>query len=236
MGNYDWKSFWEYDPIEDRWTRLADYPGNSSFKISGFAIQDTGYIFSGSEFYTYYPETDSWERKTNNPSFSGWAISFVCYGKAYVGLGNHNKILWEYDPALNQWTRMADFPYDGTFQGVGLSILNKGYVHDGFQGFFEFDPLTNEWKVKASVPKAGLTAVGFSIGNKGYIGTGYNSFGGGSLSDFFEYNPIADSWTRKVGQLSVAFAFGFSIGEKGYIGGGGSSYINKKVYEYDPSK
>src|ERR1044071_3179889 len=64
------------------------------------------------------------------------------------------------------------------------------------------------------------SAVGFSINTKGYIGSGY--FYNGTLhvfKDFWEYDPLTDSWTQKanLGGVARSGAIGFSIGNKGYI-------------------
>lgn len=78
-------------------------------------------------------------------------------------------------------------------------------------------------------------ATGFTIGSKGYIGTG--SDGSKNRKDFWEYDPVANTWTQKVnlgGDARYA-AVGFSIGGKGYlaIGSNGSTHYDD-VWEYDP--
>ncbi|MBI4947768.1 MAG: hypothetical protein HY840_15360 [Bacteroidetes bacterium] len=78
-------------------------------------------------------------------------------------------------------------------------------------------------------------AVGFSIGTKGYIGTGTN--GASYFKDFWEYNPVGNTWTQKTdfGGTARRMAVGFSIGTKGYIGTGldAVSYT-KDFWEYCP--
>ena len=57
-------------------------------------------------------------------------------------------------------------------------------------------------------------ATGFTIGSKGYIGTG--SDGSKNRKDFWEYDPVANTWTQKVnlgGDARYA-AVGFSVGER----------------------
>lgn len=84
-------------------------------------------------------------------------------------------------------------------------------------------------------------AVGFSIGTKGYIGTGFEMIGFNVVmhKDFWEYDPVTDSWTQKAdfagtGRICAA---GFSIGTKGYIGTGADDSIGRRddFYEYDPA-
>ena len=68
--------------------------------------------------------------------------------------------------------------------------------------------------------------MGFSIGSKGYIGNGWN------YTDFWEYDPVADAWTKRADfGIALATPVGFSIGSKGYIGTGAD---NSYFWEYDP--
>jgi N-acetylneuraminic acid mutarotase len=92
-------------------------------------------------------------------------------------------------------------------------------------------------------------AVGFSIGNKGYIGTGcteLNSSVTTYVKDFWEYDPVADTWTQKAdfGGGFTNAAAGFSIGNKGYVGTGSHiTYTDgnvvqtgiKEFWQYDPA-
>ena len=72
----------------------------------------------------------------------------------------------------------------------------------------------------------------FHIDGKGYIGIGYLH---GWRSDFWEYDPAADKWTKKAdfGGGAREWAASFSIGNKGYIGTGYPS-VSKDLWEYDP--
>jgi N-acetylneuraminic acid mutarotase len=89
------------------------------------------------------------------------------------------------------------------------------------------------WVQKADV--GGLTrgdATGFAIGGKCYMGTGYNS--GNYLSDWWEYDPVTDSWTQKASHpgTGVVEAVSFTIGSFGYVV---SAPISNDVYKYDPA-
>lgn len=71
-------------------------------------------------------------------------------------------------------------------------------------------------------------ASGFAIGSKGYISYGYD---GTTVKDLWQYDPIANSWSRKAdlpasggGDIAVSF----SIGNKAYVG-------LDDFWEYDPS-
>ena len=154
--------------------------------------------------------------------------------------------------AQNIWTQKADFGGVARGYAVGFSIGNKGYIGTGnnfsnHRDFWEYDSATGVWTQKADFGgTARLAATGFSIGSKGYIGTGCTNESGcvpgtrGLKNDFWEYNPSANSWTRKAdfkGEQRM-FSVGFSIGGKGYIGTGLDREANITVndlWEYDPA-
>jgi N-acetylneuraminic acid mutarotase len=89
-----------------------------------------------------------------------------------------------------------------------FSIGHKGYVgtgrsYDGgynyYKDFWEYDPVVNKWTQRADFGGTVRSeAVGFGIGHKGYLGTGYYSDQvSHSYNDFWEYDPIENSWTQK---------------------------------------
>ena len=109
--------------------------------------------------------------------------------------------------------------------------------------FWEYDPSTNNWTQKASLPTTPGrgSAVGFSIGTKGYVGLGIQGsirwgIAAEYFSDFWEWDQATDVWTRKADFAGNqrAGAVGFSIGNKGYIGTGsnGTSFSNE-FWEWD---
>src|SRR5439155_24889907 len=129
---------------------------------------------------------------------------------------------------------------------VGFSIGSEGYIGTGYysnydKDFWEYDPATDVWTQKANFGGAGRQgAVGFSSGSKGYVGTGFSNFGSFHYySDFWEYDPTANSWIEKADFRGTArdWATGFSIGSKGYIGTGhfydGNDHYYKDFFEYD---
>lgn len=183
------------------------------------------------------------------------AVGFSIGSKGYAGLGLDNSSylqdFWEFDPIANTWTQKADFGGGARASAVGFSINGKGYVGTGemsmlaptpFKDFWEFDPVSNTWLQKADLPSFERTfAVGFSIGNKGYVGTGSHVYFSsplvGLLQDFWEFDPITNTWIQKAdfGGGERALAVGFFVGNKGYIGTGhnGGGYFND-FWEYDP--
>lgn len=153
--------------------------------------------------------------------------------------GNANK---------DSWLKMTDFGGEPRSYAVGFSIGTKGYIGTGYldtqedsKDFWAYDPVNNTWTQIADFEGAARSdAIGFSIEGKGYTGLGFEYSGGinNLLSDFWEYDPVANNWTEKTpfgggGRLD---AIGFSTGGKGYVGLGYDNQILKNdFWEYDPA-
>src|SRR5207249_1984178 len=70
-------------------------------------------------------------------------------------------------------------------------------------------------------------------------GAGVDGFGSaGYFKDFWEYDPLTNTWGQKADFRGTArlFATGFSIANKGYIGAGlnEAGGIMKDIWQYDP--
>ena len=193
----------------------------------------------------------TWTLKQN---YGGGATSravSACIGnKGYVGTGEGSQGFWEYNPLTNLWTQKADFGGGSRDWGIGFSIGTKVYIGMGANGpemndLWEWDQLNNVWTQKASLGTSdsmGIAALGrvgavaFSIGGKGYVGTGINQ--GYALSDFWEYDPVLDSWTQKA-NFGGGIRYGavcFTIGNKAYVGTGADALggFYKDFWSYDP--
>lgn len=182
------------------------------------------------------------------------AVAFSIGDRGYVGLGRTDNVgtqkdFWEYDPATDTWTQKADFGGAPRGGATAFSLGEKGYVGTGggdhLRDFWEYDPGTNSWTQIATFGGTGRRgAVSFAIGGKGYVGTGSEAEGvGHKVSDFWEYDPSTDAWTRKAdlpGPVRM-FAVGFAIGDKGYLGTGATEpeiVEDQRLddfWEYDPA-
>ncbi len=259
--NVYYQDFWEYNPATNIWTQKANFGGGLRASAVGFSIGTKGYAGTGTsttwnsfqDFWEYNPATNIWTQKAYvgglpRAEAAGFSIGTKGYiGMGFAGVNGNLEDFWEYDPITNLWIQKAN--YGGgkvRYAPVGFSIGAKGYVGTGqkqgnqnYNEFWEYNPATNLWTQKADFggsPRG--YASGFSIGNKGYIGTGISNpqpwiF----YSDFWEYNPLSDTWTPKasVGGPARLSAVGFRVGAKGYIGTGGwdwSTVTNSWEYEY----
>lgn len=184
----------------------------------------------------------------------GSAISFVIGDKAYVGLGYNDddddeylKDFWVYNPLIDRWDRIADFPGIGRVAAVSFSINGKGYVGTGYDGdnklkdLWEYDPDSNTWTQKDDFTGgARYKAVGFSLGNYGYIGTGYGDDSVDKI-DFYRFDPTAatgSQWVKvqSIGGSKRRGATAFTANGKAYVCTGISNgTFLTDMWEYDPN-
>lgn len=260
--NYNYENdFWEYDPETDHWTKIESLPGKQRTGAVAFVLNNEGYVGLGSDqviapsndsvylkdFYKYNPDTGHWIKLSN---FTGtgrvYSGSFAANGLGYIVTGNWGsfgtnpdynatKESWQYEPASDKWTQIANFPTLSSY-AVGFNIGNTGYVYN--LGTL-YDLVNGNWNQVISVPGKSFDGnVAFSIGGKGYFGLGYGS------TAFWEYDPNNQSFKNRTFLTGYQWVYGssaFVIGDKAYVVGGsiptsgGDNYI-KEVWEFDPSK
>ena len=153
------------------------------------------------------------------------------------------KDLWEYDPAVNSWTRKADLPGSARSAATAFTIGMRAYVGTGFNGgffndFYEYDHVQNNWTSIAPIPVARAGAVSFAVNGKGYVGTGDGS---SLLKDFWQFDVASNSWSRiaDFGGAARYDAVAFADGNMGYVGtgflaSGLSAPVSKDMWQYDP--
>ena len=233
-------------PVFPQWTQRQSLPGAERTFATGFTINNTIYVMCGydgalllDDVWAYDPATDTWTQKAAFPGGNRAAsTAFTIGSKAYMGTGgngnNYLKDFWEYEPVTDSWTQMADFPGYERDEAVSFSIGNKGYLGTGktfvvgpngsstttYDDFYEYDPATNLWTQKASLPGPSRAyAVASVIGNKGYLGLGGNDDQSASYTDFYEYDPNNDSWT------AIASMGGSGRADAGVVTNGTNMYV-----------
>jgi N-acetylneuraminic acid mutarotase len=150
------------------------------------------------------------------------------------------------------WTQEAHPTPEAAFSsqrwlGIGFGIGDYGYMGFGtnngadFGDLYQYDPKSNSWTQRSSLGLGMENLVAMVINDKAYVGIGFTR--GQTVdsltSQFYEYDPVADTWTRKADFPGPKRknAFGVSAGGKGYVGlGYGSDNTNLyDVWQYDPS-
>ena len=155
----------QYDPSTNSWSRKADFPGSPRTEASGFSIGDKAYITTGlsnitgilfKDLWSYSPSLDKWSQLSSLPGSVRWqATSFSVNGMGYVigGASTYDTYysrlndIWMYDPSVDKWTQLEDFPGEARAGAVAFTIGGKAYFGTGLGGpaiwlndFWEFDP------------------------------------------------------------------------------------------------
>jgi N-acetylneuraminic acid mutarotase len=218
---------WCYDSVTDSWTQKASFPGTFRQWAFGFYIDSAFYYGGGwgkKDFWKYNTNTDSWIQLDSITINTNGGVFFSVGGKGYVLTGTS---LWQYDPLAQVWTQKNNFPGLARSWTTAIQINGKLYMAFGYDGnnvlkeVWEYEPLNDMWYQRNDAPDARFFAYGFSINNKGYFGGGRTQAYGSDFTDFYEYDPVADSWSimPSPGGTSGAVAFGTSSG-MGFYGFG----------------
>lgn len=206
----DW---WCYDPQQNIWKQLKDYPARTTDKA--VSLVGEGELYVGYGFNWTY-ERDMYRYTIADD-------------------------MWEYiDVDLDR--KAFTFP-TRSFGGVGCTIHNRHFVGTGFRGhslnwWGEMLP-EGEWLKRKDVPGAKRTLAACSASNNYIYVIGGIHFGGVNtdgkvLSDIQQYYPQNDTWVY-AGSLPNGGLFNhiaFSIGDRIYVGlGEDDNYnMNNKLY------
>jgi len=190
-----------------------------------------------------------WQKVLDMDSFTrSRPASFVIGDTAYLANGDPGFFVYAadlhgYTQNSNTWTTLRPFPGGGGDWGIRFQIGDTAYIgggaNPGWQNsFYKYTP-SQGWTSLGTTPHAmSMTSnMSFSVGNYGYVGGG--DWTGTPIDSFWQYDPIANTFTTETPvpggprQSGVAF----SAKGYGYIGlgsAGGSGITFKDMYRYDP--
>lgn len=216
------KDFYSYNPDTDVWTTKTPFPGPAR----GFAVGGTtggkGYMGFGAngsgdlkDLWEYDPTTDTWTQLADCPGNSRFHPAFVAIGdKIYVGLGDNigtgeMKDWWEYDIPTNSWSLKTAFPGTARHHPYYMAIYDKVYVGMGhrhgsgsggaiYNDWYEYDPSTNTWTTKTSLPSYARVAGGtLGYGGYGFVFAGQDqTHSTRTANQVWKYEPLGDSWEQ----------------------------------------
>ena len=196
----------------------------------------------------YDPVSDTWTTKSPIPTARSFAASGVINGKLYVvGGGNPMPISQVdiYDPVTNSWStasnpmldprsNVAAGVIDGILYVVGGDVFG---VNASVNSLREYNPVTDSWVLKASMPTARqVLAVGV-IDEKLYAVGGLQPCCT-SLATLEVYDPGSNSWTTAAplpvgkNQLVAGVIYGKLYAVTGIPTTGGAT---NHTFGYDPT-
>lgn len=233
----------EYDPATDTWTTKASPMANLGTEFQTEVIDGKIYAIGGyngnvvSSVEEYDPATNVWTVKAPMSVPRYEFQTAVINGKIYAIGGTDNKTTFssveEYDPSKNVWATKASMSsprcafrteaIDGKIYAIGGSdgpaLQSSRYL----SSVEEYDPATNVWTAKASMPFPRAYFQEQAVNGNSYIIGGLGSTGG--YSSVEEYNPSADKWTEKPSMATTRIDFQPAVvGNNIYVIGGRKGY------------
>jgi N-acetylneuraminic acid mutarotase len=158
----------------------------------------------------YDPEMDTWTLKTPMPTPEAGFATAVYQNKIYcIGGSIHTSVNEVYDPATDTWETKTSMPTART--GLQANVINGtiyligGYVLDNNSdlGFSVsdlnevYDPATDTWTTKASIPTATSIYASEVVDDKVYVISGD---GADELNQI--YDPETDTWSQRTSLTS----------------------------------
>jgi N-acetylneuraminic acid mutarotase len=212
--------FWEYDPVADAWTQIADFGGSGRTQAVAFCIQEKGYVGTGydatgykKDFYMYDPMLNTW---TQVADFGGTArrqaVGFNIGDAGYVGTGEDGtfkKDFWQYNAFTDTWTQKADFGGTPRYGASGFASFPQGFIGTGYDNtlnytndFWEYNYWSDTWVQRADLPcTPRANGIGFWLVGYGYMGSGYD---GEYKDDFYIYTPVIGVEEYSAGNVKVS--------------------------------
>jgi hypothetical protein len=200
------KNVQEYDPVNDSWTDLGDYPGPARGQGIGQTWNGKGYFGFGYEpsgtklndLWEFDPISNTFTQLPSCPGVGRTHPALVILnGKIYTGMGSGTTNLsdwWEYDITTQVWTQKTSIPIE---RHHPYQFILNGYVYVGSghqSSWYKYDPLNDTWTAVASLDTR-VAGTQFNYNGKGYalsgVTTGHTFFATG---EFYEYDPLIDSW------------------------------------------
>jgi N-acetylneuraminic acid mutarotase len=197
-GGNSFKDIWEYDALNDSWTKVATFnslDNNAAGWAQVFVIDNKAYFYYQQKLWVFDPTNYSLSVKAPFPAPNDWMTFFAINGRGYAVAGQtgsgtlptYLKSVYEYDPSTDQWSRKGDFPGHERAGGFGFSANGKGYMATGgysiLQGSYyehvplkevwQYDAASDNWSQVADFPEVVAWPVVAVIGNKAIVGTGY---------------------------------------------------------------
>ena len=227
--------------------------------------------------YEYDPSTDKWTKKKPMPlashhvAFTEYRGKIYAFGgfvlpssgpPAWAPVDN----AWEYDPAADTWKALAPVPTKRgspvaavagdkiyviggatTPPGSKETVVHPTRPHVSVATVEEYDPATNTWRQRTSMPTPRNHATAGVVNGKiyvigGRVGGAFITSGSSNADVVEEYDPATDAWGSPRAKMpSARSAMASSVyGGRIYVTGGEGQnaqmmYTFRSLEAYDPA-
>lgn len=195
----DW---WSYEPATAQWTRLADFPKNTTVAALPVVIDGVIYAVYGfgwgwtRDIWKYSIANDKWEMVPDNSKRAeavGGGCGAMLNGTYYFGTGyrTYNETQWfAADIISDKWTRCKSIPGKGREVSACAASNNYVYLFGGrhfagdmtggeiFNTYMRYSPEKDQWEWCGTMPCGRAeNQIAFSINGKVYFGLGEDEKG-----------------------------------------------------------
>ncbi|WP_167619213.1 IPT/TIG domain-containing protein [Maribellus sediminis] len=148
-------------------------------------------------------DTEEWVQISNTDLFNSVQVltAFSTVDNIYflVGGWNSQKISYCYSISNNQWSRVADYPVKEDYIATTYSFVfdNVGYAGN-IDALYKYDEATNTWEKKTTLPTTHYELEDpfyFNTSGRGYVGFKKSIINSTEYNEFWEYNPVSDTWS-----------------------------------------
>lgn len=164
-------SFYEYDPTNDNWKKLKDFPGEQRDGAFAFAL-DGKIIVGGGRTASFQYLSDLWEY---DPASDNWSLLNQLMGTFPVGIAYSTSFSIQGNPYI-------------TCGHLGNNIDYSKKIYRYNQSIKDFDESSAN-ELPNAIGRTGVCA--FSIGNKGYVVGGWNQTIPLGYKAVYEFTPQA---------------------------------------------
>jgi len=195
--------------------------------------------------------TDTWTTKAPMHDARDAAGSAVIGNRLYVAGGQSAKgdtaTLEVYDPMTDAWTTKASMPTPRRWpavEAIGGLLYVVGGILDipgpvtVFSTLEVYDPVSNTWTAKASMPAPRHSMAAGVIDGKLYVAGGFNA-ADEAVNTLLVFDPETDTWAEKSTMPTArGFPAGAAIHDQLYVVSGIASFNSpplQTVEVYDPS-
>ena len=249
--------FWKYDIINNTWEELASFPYLGRNHPAMVLVNNKIFIGLGSidgenlgDWWEYDIEKNSWTEKTSfDYGDRHHPFYFSIENIAYVGFGHGNYInnniniyndFYQYNPDLDEWTELNNFPSEGRVAGTQFSYNGKGYVLSGDGDdhgpldsgeLWEYNPISDSWTQLNSHPGGARWAPGsFVIDCHVYLTSGYEAETDTYYNDLIRYKLLDECGCTNENALNYDFNSIINDGSCCYVSG----CTNSSSFNYNP--
>ena len=193
------RDWWEYNPINNEWKQLANFPNKNTVKPIAYVQEDKIYCVHGfgtgftAEIIAYDIATDQWElitQHSRNDIMCMAGTGATLHGRSYYGTGFNTMNLntWFEIGFDGKWEKRANVP--GKRQlATCVTTANNIYLIGGrkfggtqtdgevYNDILRYNIQDDSWTHAGSTTYPSENTFGFSINHSAYMGGGENADG-----------------------------------------------------------